>query len=133
MSVVKERREDIIRDLDVLNIGPYLVSNGVLSQQKYTEEFSSLIEDGRAVNGELTPKLFEVILNKPSEFCKALDESVKETHHEGHQELLILLQQNVVRYFMDHYNRASSRVVRPQFPFVIEWKVPPLLMYKRKL
>ena len=98
MSVVKERREEIIRCLDVLNIGPYLVNNGVLSQQKYTEEFSSLIEDGRAVNSELTPKLFEVILNKPSEFCKALDESVKETHQEGHQELLILLQQNVVSY-----------------------------------
>ena len=97
MSIVKEKREDIIRTLDVLNIGPYLVRNGVLSQQKYTEEFSSLIEDGRAVNDELTPKLFEEILNKPAKFCKALDESVNETHHKGHQELLIILQQNVVR------------------------------------
>ena len=97
MSIVKEKKEDIIRGLDVLNIGPYLVINGVLSQKKYTEEFSSLIEDGRAVNDELTPKLFEVILDKPSQFCKALDECVKETHHEGHQELVILLQQNVVR------------------------------------
>ena len=97
MSIVKEKKEDIIRGLDVLNIGPYLVRNGVLSQKKYTEEFSSLIEDGRAVNDELTPKLFEVILDKPSQFCKALDECVKETHHEGHQELVILLQQNVVR------------------------------------
>ena len=96
MSLIKEKREDIVRILDVLNVGPYLVRNGVLSQQKYTEEFSSLIEDGRAVNDELAPKLYEVILKKPVEFCKALDESVKETQHEGHQELLMILQQNVV-------------------------------------
>ena len=97
MSIIKEKREDIIRSLDVLNVGPYLVRNGVLSQQKYTEEFRSLIEDGRAANDELTPKLYEVILKKPVAFCKALDESVKETQHERHQELLMLLQQNVVR------------------------------------
>ena len=96
MSIIKEKREDIIRSLDVLKIGPYLVRNGVLSQQKYTEEFRSLIEDGRAGNDELTPKLYEVIVKKPVEFCKALDESVKATQHEGHQELLILLQHNVV-------------------------------------
>ena len=81
----------------MLSVGPYLVRNGVLSQQKYTEEFGNLIEDGRAVNEELTPKLYEVILKKPVEFCKALEESVKETQHEGHQELLTILQQNVVR------------------------------------
>ena len=68
----------------------------MLSQQKYTEEFGNLIEDGRAVNDELTPKLYEVILTKPVEFCKALEESIKETQHEGHQELLRILQQNVV-------------------------------------
>ena len=95
MSLIKEKREDIIRNLDVLNIGPYLVRNGVLSQQEYTEEFRSLIEDGRAVNSDLTPKLCDVVLKKPVEFCKALDESVNETKHEGHQELLIILQQNV--------------------------------------
>lgn len=114
MSIVKEKKEDIIRGLDVLNIGPYLVRNGVLSQKKYTEEFSSLIEDGRAVNDELTPKLFEVILDKPSQFCKALDECVKETHHEGHQELVILLQQNVVRclkpIIIDHRGAHSPHL-----------------------
>ena len=96
MSMIKEKKEDIIRNLDVLNIGPYLVRNGVLSQQEYTEEFRSLIEDGRAVNSDLTPKLYDVALEKPAEFCKALDESATETKHEGHQELLTLLQQNVV-------------------------------------
>lgn len=114
MSIVKEKKEDIIRGLDVLNIGPYLVRNGVLTQKKYTEEFSSLIEDGRAVNDELTPKLFEVILDKPSQFCKALDECVKETHHEGHQELVILLQQNVVRslkpIIIDHRGAHSPHL-----------------------
>jgi len=99
MSLIEENKQNIIRSLDVLNIGPYLVRNGVLSQQKYTEEFSSLIEDGRNVNDDLTPKLYEVILTKPVEFCKSLDESVKETKHEGHQELLILLRQNVVHTY----------------------------------
>ena len=97
MSLIKQKREEIIRGLDVLSVGPYLVRNGVLSQQKYAEEFGNLIEDGRAVNDEMTPKLYEVILKKPVEFCKALEESVKETQHEGHQELLTILQQNVVR------------------------------------
>ena len=96
MSLIKQKREEIIHGLDVINVGPYLVRNGVLSQQKYTEEFGNLIEDGRAVNDELTPKLYEVILTKPVEFCKALEESIKETQHEGHQELLRILQQNVV-------------------------------------
>ena len=98
MSLIKENREDIIRNLDVLNIGPYLVRNGVLSYQKYTEEFSSLIENGQAANDELTPKLCEVIFEKPVEFCKSLDESVKDTKHEGHQKLLTLLQKNVVKH-----------------------------------
>ena len=110
MSIIKEKREDIIRSLDVLNVGPYLVRNGVLSQRKYTEEFSSLIEDGRAANDELTPRLYEVIVKKPVEFCKALDEAIKETQHGGHQELLILLQQNMVCDIIDtpHSNVAMQ-------------------------
>ncbi|XP_065902223.1 myosin heavy chain, clone 203-like isoform X1 [Dysidea avara] len=89
---LKESSQEIIRRLDVLNIGPYLVKYNVISQREYIEEYSSVIEDGRAVNGDLTPKLCNVILKKPAEFCKALEESVKETKHKDHQELLTLLQ-----------------------------------------
>jgi len=108
---LKESSQEIIRRLDVLNIGPYLVKYNVISQREYTEEYGSVIEDGRAANSDLTPKLCIVMLKKPVEFCKALEESVKETRHKDHQQLLTLLQHNVVRLFYDALLCGSTTIL----------------------
>jgi len=81
----------IIRLLDVQAIGPYLVKHGVLSSHEYYDNFVGPLEKGETSNYKLSLKLATKCLKKPKEFHKALEESLSNSQHANHQELLELL------------------------------------------
>ena len=91
MSSLENYYPSIIRLLDVQVIGPYLVKRGVLSSQDYYDNYVGPLQNGETSNYKLSLKLANKCLKQPKDFLESLEESLSNTAHANHQELLEML------------------------------------------
>jgi len=91
MSTLDNYYPSIIRLLDVQVIGPYLVKRGILSSQDYYDNYVGPLQKGETSNYKLSLKLANRCVKKPGDFREALEESLNNTAHANHQELLEML------------------------------------------
>ena len=82
----------IIRLLDIMTIGPYLVKHNILQMDEYYNDYQCVLANHHSYNAKLLPKLATKLKKYPQNFITALEECVMNEQCDGHSELLMILQ-----------------------------------------
>ena len=93
----------IIRLLDIMTIGPYLVRHNILQMDEYFNDYHCVLANHHSYNAKLLPKLATKLKKYPQHFMTALEECVASEQCDGHQELLTILK--------DHMHSSQVRNV----------------------
>ena len=85
----------IIRLLDITAIGPYLIKHGALQIEEYYNDYQCTLAHNNSYNAKLLPKLATKLKKYPQKFMDALEDCVAKEQSDGHQELLMILQDHM--------------------------------------